>query len=335
MSGTSMSTPHLAGAVALIWSAAPSLIGDIEGTRELFNESAVDQSDLTCGGTPENNNVFGEGRLDVLAAANAAPIGDTGVISGTVTDKESGEPLAGATVVFSGASDRDTVTDSDGEYHLTLATGDYDVTVTAFGYVQATKHVTIEDGETTTLNFKLTLAETYSLAGKVMRKSDKAPLKGSSVTIEGTPFTELTNKKGKYKFPEVPAGTYDVTVVPADQCLVAKTKTVVIDGVRDGKDAASEPAAQEGNNCQIKSRHFHLSLRPPHSPLPIPIPVPVPHSLLTPNAASAPLPARPPLHSSFQFPFLILSSALRPPHSSPPNFMRHSPSRRLPPRPPS
>ena len=34
-----MSTPHLAGAVALLWSAAPALIGDIEGTRELLDQT--------------------------------------------------------------------------------------------------------------------------------------------------------------------------------------------------------------------------------------------------------------------------------------------------------
>lgn len=62
--GTSMAAPHVAGAVGLLWSAAPSLVGDVHGTRELLDQTAVDTPDLTCGGTPEHNNVHGEGRLD-------------------------------------------------------------------------------------------------------------------------------------------------------------------------------------------------------------------------------------------------------------------------------
>lgn len=39
-SGTSMAGPHLAGVVALVWSANPDLIGDIDRTEEILNASA-------------------------------------------------------------------------------------------------------------------------------------------------------------------------------------------------------------------------------------------------------------------------------------------------------
>ena len=72
LSGTSMAGPHVAGAVALAWSAAPALRGDVTATRQVLDAAAVDTADLACGGTAGDNNVYGEGRLDALAAVERA-----------------------------------------------------------------------------------------------------------------------------------------------------------------------------------------------------------------------------------------------------------------------
>ncbi len=75
-SGTSMASPHTAGAVALLWSAASAYRGNISGTESLLTGTAfrIGTSE-TCGGLAAGaipNNTYGYGLIDVLAAVNAA-----------------------------------------------------------------------------------------------------------------------------------------------------------------------------------------------------------------------------------------------------------------------
>jgi subtilisin family serine protease len=71
-SGTSMATPHVAGIVALMWSAAPTLRGNVGATKKILNSTGHPVSNLACGGTKGDNNVWGHGRVDALAAVTAA-----------------------------------------------------------------------------------------------------------------------------------------------------------------------------------------------------------------------------------------------------------------------
>jgi serine protease AprX len=75
-SGTSGSAPHVTGAVALLWSAVPQLIGQVAATASVLERTAVPlTSTQDCGGfsgASVPNPVFGWGRLDVAVAVTTS-----------------------------------------------------------------------------------------------------------------------------------------------------------------------------------------------------------------------------------------------------------------------
>lgn len=229
-SGTSMASPHLAGVVALLWSAAPGLVGDITATRALLDGTAIDKADSQCGGTTDDNNVYGEGRLDALALLAAAPIGDTGTLAGTVTDAATGTPLAGATVALTGAADRELTTTSDGTFSSPLPSGDYQVAVSAFGYTGKTVAATVTTGDTTTVDVALDALPLVTVSGSVTDGSGHGWPLYAKVTVAGASgVSDYTNPvNGRYSLTLPAATTYTLTIDAEYPGYQAVTKEVVV-----------------------------------------------------------------------------------------------------------
>ncbi|MGH3346522.1 MAG: S8 family serine peptidase [Nocardioides sp.] len=244
--GTSMAAPHVAGTVALLWAAAPGLVGDVDATRALLDGSASDSPDSSCGGTDDDNNVYGEGRLDALALVDSAPVQDTGTLRLTTVDSRTGDPVNGARISLTGPVSRERVTRADGTVSVALPAGHYAVAVSAFGYADLSTSSTVSPDETTTLRLDLRATPRVRLTGRVTDGSGQGWPVYAKVTLDGVPggTTYTDPADGRYSL-SVPAdAAYTLTATPEYAGYRSVTQDVVVGG-SDTRSDVSAPALLE------------------------------------------------------------------------------------------
>ncbi|HPR35155.1 MAG TPA: S8 family serine peptidase [Anaerolineaceae bacterium] len=160
-SGTSMSAPHVTGLVALIWQAAPCLIGDYAVTENLIESTAVDMvyddgSSLTPSNFP--NYATGWGEIDALAAVNyASGMCAMGTLEGTVTT-DGTTPVEGAKIFADNGAGytKNIYSAPNGSYSTGLPEGTYTLTASKYGYQSDTvTGIVITEGATTMQDFEI------------------------------------------------------------------------------------------------------------------------------------------------------------------------------------
>jgi CSLREA domain-containing protein len=284
-SGSSMAAPHVAGTIALAWSASPELARLGPDTRALLDQTATDVADLSCGGEPGNNNVWGEGRLNAYAAVAEAFAGWLGTLEGHVNDAQTGSPVAAARVrVLSvdGRVEREVETDAAGHYSLRLPARPYAVSIDLFGYdaYRSSTPVEVVSNRPAIHNPRLAPRPTGPLSGRVGDGNDRG-LAGVTLTLLDTPIPPVTtDASGAFSFPRVPFGSY-LLRARADNCRDIVDRSVTVGA---GAPPASFTLARQvdgfGYVCQVVPASYVdatnvLPLSGDDASLDVPLPFPV------------------------------------------------------------
>ncbi|MET8242706.1 carboxypeptidase regulatory-like domain-containing protein [Streptomyces sp. NPDC005245] len=215
--GTSASSPIIAGVYAVAGTPTagtyPAAYPYAAGGSGL--NDVVDGENGSC--SPSTLCKAGEGwdgptGLGTPNGAAAFQNGPHGVLSGTVTDSGTGEPVSGAEI---SVGDSKAKSAADGSYTLTLAAGTYDVSVSAYGYTTSTlSGVEITDGGTLTKSFALAPVPTETVSGKITDGSGHGWPLYAKITVAGVPGAPIETDPltGTYAV-NLPAGkTYTLKV---------------------------------------------------------------------------------------------------------------------------
>ncbi|MEU6317426.1 carboxypeptidase regulatory-like domain-containing protein [Streptomyces sp. NPDC047009] len=154
--------------------------------------------------------------------------GPHGVISGTVTDRGTGKPIAGVTVK---AGDNTAISNASGTYRLDIPAGTYDMTASVYGYaVGHADGVVLADGGTVAQSFSLDALPTQTVSGKVTDGSGHGWPLYAKITADRVPggpvFTDPATGAYSLKLPQGASYTLHVTADYPGYQAVDKTVQV-------------------------------------------------------------------------------------------------------------
>jgi N-acetylneuraminic acid mutarotase len=222
--GTSLASPLVAAMYALAGTPTP---GTYPNTYPYQNRDKL--TDITTGANGNCGTAIcqagpgwdGPTGLGTPAGVSALTLGDSGAVSGKVTDATTGAAIGDAGIVATESNgDSYTATSAaDGSYSLHAPVGTYDLSVTKFGFgEQKATGVAITKGSTVTKNFTLTAKPTKTISGHVTDGSGHGYPMRAKITVDGYPGGAVYSDPftGLYSVGLPSGSTYQLHVTSAD-----------------------------------------------------------------------------------------------------------------------
>ncbi len=257
--GTSMSAPHVVGLIALMWQAAPCLIGNYQLTETLLEQTATpipyasNNGDEGPGNVP--NHATGWGEINALNAVQIASgmCGPQGGLVGQVTNSLTSNPISGADLVVSHSITQtwNTSSDSSGMYMLTVPANTYTLTATKYGYItKVINPVVVTADMTTTLNIAMDPLPSALVSGTVTDSGHGWPLYARiSVQPSGGPLMVVYTdpSDGSYSISLPQSNSYDFTVEAVQAGYAFQQRTVNLGTGNQTEDFVLAP----DGNCSV------------------------------------------------------------------------------------
>ncbi|MFZ2452060.1 MAG: carboxypeptidase regulatory-like domain-containing protein [Methylovulum miyakonense] len=140
-----------------------------------------------------------------------------GIVTGSITDAATGNPIANAHLTVTGSADTSAVTNALGGYRIVAPTGNISVTASAPGYRNATGTATLTAGATLTfspglLTESATVPTLATLIGSIVDAASNQPLSDVSVVVAGSTVTAVTDGNGQFRLEGLVPGAWILDV---------------------------------------------------------------------------------------------------------------------------
>jgi subtilisin family serine protease/outer membrane protein assembly factor BamB len=201
ISGTSMATPHVTGAIALLYQANPDL--SIDEIKETLIQTVRVEPHM--GALP--NDSYGSGIINIYQAITETAF--AGELKGTLSDKD-GNPVEGKLEIKSEGLTY--AIGNDGTFSFKIREGTHKITISSFGYENFETTVDLKKGEALSVKWVLHTAQAFSVKGKVIDESGGA-IPYAYVRVKGTPLSTIrSNEEGVFDINRLPSGKYMLQV---------------------------------------------------------------------------------------------------------------------------